>query len=144
MPCWWCCLLFGRIEEKTGERLSQAFLHKIAAQVRAGNFGSSLENPIRMLVFRRPFRWLCLWGYDYMLYIHIFINRAGRDGTGQYSNPPRTRPGFKKKIPKPVPNPSQTRLLKLNPIPLGGRTGTQKNPPHYHPYLRPYKAFFNL
>ena len=44
---------------------------------------------------------------------------------GQYPNPPRTRPGFKKKISYPL----KTRLLNFNPVPLGaGRGGYPKKP----------------
>ena len=48
-----------------------------------------------------------------------------RGGVGQYPPPPRTRSGFFKLF----SNPSQTRLIKFNPVPLGeGRGGYPKKP----------------
>ena len=50
---------------------------------------------------------------------------------GQYLNPPRTCPGFKKKISYP----SQTRLINLNSVPLGAGRVPEKTRPVAIPTL---------
>ena len=134
----------------------------------AGNFGSSLENPIRkrvsvpqsshvgfletisLIVHPRhqidhlnvyPYedmngygRWgMCQWEYIlYVIYSYIYKQgwaRRGRVGRGNT----RIRPRFLKKF----PNSSQTRSLKLNPVPWGAGRGGYPKKPALLPFLNP-------